>query len=264
VTDTLHVRTTGAGEPVLLLHGLFGSGANLGALARSLREGYAVYALDLPGHGRSRWQENYSIGSMAACIAAWLEEQQLPAVHIVGHSLGGKVAMQLALDRPGQVRSLVVADIAPVAYPAQHDAVFAALEAVARAAPESRDAALACLGEHIEEAAVQQFLLASLWRDEAGGYGWRFDWEGLARDYAMLVQAPGGATAWQGPALFLRGGASHYVRDAHKPAILALFPAARIDTLNGCGHWLHAEQPQRFNASVVQFLQDAATARQSG
>tara|TARA_R110000823_G_scaffold291009_9_gene409382 strand:+ start:8174 stop:8968 length:795 start_codon:yes stop_codon:yes gene_type:complete len=259
VSNALHVRSTGAGEAVLVLHGLFGSGNNLGALTRSLQADYAVHALDLPGHGRSSWLEHYSLENLAARVSGWLEERHLPAVHVVGHSLGGKVAMQLALTRPGQVRSLVVADMAPVAYPAQHAAVLAALEAVALAEPESRDDALYCLRGHVAEAATQQFLLASLYRDEQGVYRWRFDWQGLARDYAMLSEAPTCAAAWPGPALFIRGGNSHYVPDAYRPAIFSLFPAARIDTLDGCGHWVHVEQPQRFNGRVARFLAEAAT-----
>ena len=170
--------------------------------------------------------------------------------------------MQLALSEPQRVRSLLVADIAPVAYPPRHAPVFAALRAVAEGAPPSREAALQLMRPHVEEEGVLQFLASSLQRDGNGAYHWRLDHAGLERDYAALCAAPAGPAPWQGPALIVRGGASDYVRDAHRPAIAARLPAATIETLPGCGHWLHAEQPQRFNAVAMRFL--ASVANQPG
>lgn len=260
MSNMLFARTAGEGEAVLLLHGLFGSGSNLGALARSLQARYCVYAVDLPGHGRSGWLASYSLQSMAAQVVAWLDEQALPAVHVLGHSLGGKLAMQLALGEPQRVRSLLVADIAPVAYPPKHAPVFAALRAVAQGRPQSREAAMQLMRPHLIEEAVLQFLASSLQRDANGGYGWRLDHLGLERDYAALCAAPEGGAPWQGAALFVRGGESGYLRDSHKPAIATLLPAAKLETLPGCGHWLHAEQPQQFNAVAMRFLGSLADA----
>ena len=126
----LHATVRGEGPDVVLLHGLFGAGNNLGALARSLADHYTVHSLDLPNHGRSGWIASAGLGVMADSVARWTAGQGLTSVSVVGHSLGGKVGMELALSNPELIRSLVVADIAPVAYPPSHDAVFAALSAV--------------------------------------------------------------------------------------------------------------------------------------
>lgn len=265
---------------MVLLHGLFGSGANLGALARSLRDGYRVLAPDLPGHGRSPTQVRYDLSGMAATLSAWLSREEVGKAHLVGHSLGGKIAMQLALEYPDQVRSLVVADIAPVSYPARHDAVFAGLAAVDAANCQNRDEADALLRREISDERVVQFLLGSLYRGDDRRYHWRMDVAGLQRDYAALSAAPGEVSAtgagsahpgtgkaspgktsperftrWSGEVLFIKGGASDYIRDAHRDAITALFPAAQVKVIPDSGHWLHVEKPNVFNGIVARFLE---------
>lgn len=276
----LYTRRSGEGRPVVLLHGLFGSGANLGALARSLRDGYRVLAPDLPGHGRSPTQVRYDLSGMAATLSAWLSREEVGKAHLVGHSLGGKIAMQLALEYPDQVRSLVVADIAPVSYPARHDAVFAGLAAVDAANCQNRDEADALLRREISDERVVQFLLGSLYRGDDRRYHWRMDVAGLQRDYAALSAAPGEVSAtgagsahpgtgkaspgktsperftrWSGEVLFIKGGASDYIRDAHRDAITALFPAAQVKVIPDSGHWLHVEKPNVFNGIVARFLE---------
>jgi len=265
---------------VVVLHGLFGSGANLGALARSLRDGYRILAPDLPGHGRSPSLLRYDLPGMAATLSAWLRREEVGKAHLVGHSLGGKIAMQLALEYPAQVSSLVVADIAPVSYPARHEAVFAGLAAVDAANCQSRDEADAVLRRELYDERVVQFLLGSLYRGDDDRYHWRMDVAGLRRDYAALSAAPGEMSAadagsglpgtgkaspgkaspeqctpWPGAVLFIQGGASDYIRDDHRDAITALFPAAQVEVMPDCGHWLHVEKPKVFNEIVVRFLE---------
>ncbi len=239
---------------MLLLHGLFGMGSNLGALARGLRDRYRACSVDLPGHGRSPWSTEISIDAMAASVYQWIGQQGQGAWHVVGHSLGGKVAMRLALDHPWSVRSLVIADIAPVSYPSHHDDVFTALQAVASAGCESRSAAAEVMSAHLDEATVIQFLLLSLHRGKDGLYRWRFNLDGLHRDYAALREGLGAAAPYKGPVLFIKGGESDYITTAHGDAIARLFPASRVRVMAGCGHWLHAEQPERFNQLVGEFL----------
>lgn len=246
---------------MVLLHGMFGAGGNLGALARSLQADYRVFALDMPGHGRSPWLDSYSLSTLADAVSAWLDTETIDPVTIVGHSLGGKIAMQLALSQPARVRSLVVADIAPVHYSGRQDAVLTALAAVSEAAVSSRDEAAALMREHLEEEGVIQFLLASLHRD-GDAYGWRMDVEGLTRDYMALAEAPCGDAAWPGPVLFVKGSESNYIRSSHREAIASLFPSAQLKVMSGCGHWLHAEKPQLFNGIVGRFL--AETVGQPG
>lgn len=259
MSGKLFVSRVGEGPAVILLHGLFGSGNNLGALARSLRDRYTVYSVDLPNHGRSAWVEQADHASMAAELLLWMDREGVNRVCLVGHSLGGKVAMQLALEQPGRVTALVAADIAPVAYPEGHDAVFAALDAVAGAACRSRSEAAALMARYIQEQDVIQFLLTSLVRQEAGYYDWRFNLRGLQHSYAAARAAPVSESPYPGPVLFIKGGDSNYIRDTHREATMALFPRAELKVIPGAGHWLHAERPELFNSLVGRFLDAHAT-----
>ena len=251
----IHFTRTGSGPAVILLHGLFGNGANLGALARALAADYSVYSLDLPNHGRSAWMADGSLAFMARAVDDWMKQAALESAAIIGHSLGGKVGMELALNEPRRVKALVVADIAPVAYPAHHDEVFAALAAVHAAGVRSRAEAAGLMADHLREDGVIQFLLMSLTRNDDGCYTWRFNLEGLRRDYSALRAAPDIMHAYEGPVLFIKGGDSDYILPQHRATVLALFPAADLKVMPGCGHWLHAEQPGLFNGIVRRFLQ---------
>lgn len=254
MTVKLHHNHTGDGPPVILLHGLFGSGNNLGALARALAASHSVYSVDLPNHGRSGWLEDATLATMAACLADWMAHQGLPCAQFVGHSLGGKLAMQLALARPRLVSALVVADIAPVAYPPHHDGVFAALDAVAAGQCASREAAAGLMAAHLQEQQVIQFLLSSLRRDTDGVYRWRFNLEGLKRGYGAVRAEPAVTAPFRGPVLFIKGGESDYIREEHRAHILKLFPRAGVKIMPGCGHWLHAQRPSLFNSLVQRFV----------
>lgn len=244
----------GEGPDVVLLHGLFGMGNNLGALSRALQEHYRVHSLDLPNHGRSAWTDSMDLAALADAVSRWMEHRKLEMAHFVGHSLGGKVAMQLALDQPYRIDALVVADIAPVTYPPHHDAVFAALAAVDRAACRSRNEAAALMAEHLQEDAVIQFLLLSLSRDSEGIFRWRFNYPVLRDCYTQVRAGVPAQMPFTGRTLFIKGGASDYILPEHETAIRERFPQAEISELPGAGHWLHAEQPARFNALVKQFL----------
>lgn len=255
----IHSSSIGEGPPVVLIHGLFGSGSNLGGLARALADRFRVIQLDLPNHGRSAWVADMDISSLAEAVAAFLQSEVESPVTLIGHSLGGKVAMQLALVHPQLVRALVVADIAPVAYQASHEAVFAGIAAVAGATVGDRREAAALLSEYIVEEGVIQFLLLSLKRDATGalkkgaGYRWRFNAEALQRNYPNLLLAPVKGT-WHGPAFFLFGADSSYLSPRAERAAREYFPAAKIDKIEGTGHWLHAEKPEQFNQRVMDFL----------
>ncbi|MEQ8515240.1 MAG: alpha/beta fold hydrolase, partial [Chromatocurvus sp.] len=146
----LNVASEGDGPDIILLHGLFGMGSNLGALGRSLRDAYRVHLVDLPDHGRSAWTQHSDLRGMAGALAQWLQSQSIAGAHCVGHSLGGKVAMQFALDHPAAAASIVVADIAPVAYSRSHDEVFAALNAVSAVECQSRTEADTILSGYLD------------------------------------------------------------------------------------------------------------------
>ena len=248
----------------MLLHGLFGMGSNLGALARSLQDEFRVYSVDLPNHGRSDWLEVMDLPAMAECIEHWMDLQSLPRAHVLGHSLGGKIAMQLALRNPGRVGALCVADIAPVSYPPHHDSVLAALQAVEDSTCHSRSDVKAIMAHYLEEEMVIQFLLMSLRRSEEGVYGWRFDLAGIIANYDSIRAALEAAAPFTSDVLFIKGGDSNYIRPQHRDHIMALFPGAEVKIMPGCGHWLHAQQPRLFNSIVRRFLMREGDRKGSG
>lgn len=250
----LNFKDQGKGPTVVLIHGLFGSLDNLGLLARPLSEQYRVISVDLRNHGASFHSDEMSYPAQAADILALLDHLGLEQVALVGHSMGGKVAMQVAKQAPHRVSKLVVADIAPVVYPhARHKNVFAGLNATLATPPQSRSEAEAMLAEHIEIAGVRQFLLKSFAKGESG-WGWRFNVPALERNYANIMGWPDDERRFEGATLFIKGGDSDYMLPEYTGAAMAQFPAARARVIAGTGHWLHAEKPVLFNKLVVDFL----------
>jgi esterase len=243
----LAVTATGAGPSVVLLHGLFGSARNLGSVQRALAARFRVLSLDLRNHGASPHDPVMDYPAMAADVLETLAaEAALPAA-ILGHSMGGKVAMQIALEAPDQVRRLAVADIAPVCYPSHFGAFAAAMLTIPPSA--TRPEAAAILAPVVHDPAVRSFLLHNF----RPGAGWRI---GLPQIAAALPQIESWTTAglYPGPVLFITGARSDYVKAADHVAIRALFPAARFVAIKDAGHWLHAEQPAAFAATVEAFL----------
>ncbi len=253
----LHASVSGSGPAVVLLHGLFGMGSNLGALARALADRYAVHQLDLPNHGRSPWLPHMSFETLASQVATYIHGAISQPVHLFGHSLGGKVAMQLALDEPELVASLTVGDIAPVAYAPSHDAVFRAIAEVAARRPASRGEAAQLMRQWVTEEGVVQFLLLSLKREADGGYAWRFNAEALRENYPAMRESLA-AGHYAGPTKFIYGADSSYMTEDGISAARERFPEATFECLSGTGHWLHAEKPAEFNALVREFLDTAA------
>ena len=254
----LHHLHRGEGPPVILLHGLFGSAANLGMVARGLADAFTVYSLDLPNHGLSPRRDAMAYPDMARDVAAFIRGQDLAPCHLLGHSMGGKIAMQVALQEPELVNRLVVADIAPVQYPPHHDHVLAGLTAVAEQQPTDRKSADAILSETVREAGVRAFLLKSWQKDEAGQWRWLIDVDAIKQNYPHLGKpnVAGEAGPYQGPTLFVVGSESDYMRPEYREPTLALFPTATVKIIEGTGHWLHAEKPTAFNKVVKRFLLD--------
>ncbi len=243
----LVVHAAGTGPVVVLLHGLFGSARNLGGVQRALAPQYRVLALDLRNHGNSPHAEGMDYATMAADVLETLEaEGALPAA-IMGHSMGGKVAMRLALTAPDQVRRLAVADIAPVNYPSHFGAYAAAMLTVPPDA--TRPEANAILAPVVEDPTMRSFLLHNF----RPGHGWRI---GLPEIVAAMprIEAWDGTASYPGPTLFIAGARSNYVKPENHQSIRALFPAARFVAIKDAGHWLHAEQPDAFAATLAAFL----------
>ena len=260
MAEQLHVKTSGEGDSnVVLLHGLFGSGNNLGQIARGLREDHRVHSVDLPDHGRSDWLQRASIQGYARCVAAWMDDHQLTNCCVIGHSLGGKVAMQLAVNRPELIRRLVILDISPMAYTVRrHDHIFAGLNAVKAAGVKTRADARKVLLAHIDEPAVADFLLASAYTVESGLIDWRFNLAQLEADYRQMlsgieVQEARGLPC-QIPSLVVRGADSGYVPKTTKQDFAHLFGVFNVVTVKNAGHWLHQEQTETVLSLIRRFI----------
>lgn len=233
---------------LLIVHGLFGSARNWGAIAKRLSDSRAVICVDMRNHGESFWAERHGYADLAQDLAEVILAEGGP-LDVLGHSMGGKAAMVLALQWPELVGRLLVADIAPVAYGHSQSHLISAMRALPLAALGSRAAADAALATQIEDAGVRAFLLQSL-DLKASPPRWRLNLDVLEREMAQITGWPEVAGQFDGPALFLSGALSDYVRPEHRPAIKALFPAAKFAKLPGAGHWLHAEAPRPFEATA--------------
>lgn len=248
-----HGKSADSADTIVLIHGLFGDLDNLKSISRALQEAYHVVNIDLRNHGSSPWTKTMQLSEMAADVAALLATLKVEKAHILGHSLGGKVAMEFALEHPQQVRSLMIADIAPVAYDARHNSILSALESLELSQLTSRQDADRQLAEHIESAGVRMFLLKNLRKTE-NGWAWRMNLAGLRACYADLIAAPTQQGSFTKPVLFIRGGDSDYIQEQHREAITSRFSQVDLKTIAGTGHWLHAEKPTVFNGIVERFL----------
>lgn len=248
----LHARVQGEGPPIVLLHGLFGSNENLGTLARALAQTHTVHALDLRNHGRSPHALTMDYPSMAEDVRETLGAHGLHSATVLGHSLGGKTAMELALSHPASVDRLVVLDIAPIAYESGNEDELSAMQSLDLATVESRGDADEALAGRIASAGVRQFLLKNLTRTD-DGFAWRIPLDTIAAQYPNLAVAPPTPGPFEGPALFIRGGRSTRIPDDAEPAIRKRFPHARIETVD-TGHWVHIEAPDATFALVRDFL----------
>ncbi len=245
----------GQGPPLVVLHGLFGSGDNWRSVLRPLTERYNVIYVDQRNHGRAPHAPTHDYPSLAADLAELLDHQGWASATLLGHSMGGKTVMQFALTWPERVAALIVADMGMKAYSPHHRNELAGLHAVNLSQISTRQEADAALAEHVAELSTRQFFLKSLYRTEAGAFAWRFNLAGLQANYARIlesVEQPG--RHYAGPTLFIRGAKSKYVLDTDWPSILPYFPQAELVTIADAGHWVHAEQPAAFVAAVQDFL----------
>jgi len=252
----------GEGQPPLvILHGLLGSSRNWTTTGKLLARSFEVFALDLRGHGESPFapppDHNYSYAACAADVAAWLDARGVRRPVLLGHSLGGKIAMRLAMDEPARLRALVVADIAPRDYPPHHAAAFAAMRSLDLSALTSRADAEAKLRAQLTDENLVRFLLTNLVREADDGFRWRVDVAGLEAALPQLSRSPlAPGEIYPGPALFLRGDESDFIRETDRPAIAAHFPRHQILALGRAGHNLHVDQPAAFATALEYFAMD--------
>jgi pimeloyl-ACP methyl ester carboxylesterase len=257
VADTammLHSIEAGQGAmPVVLLHGLFGSARNFGAVQREFAQRRRTIALDLRNHGASPHDGDMRYATMAADVLQTLDRLSAMPATLLGHSMGGKAAMQAALAQPDAVARLIVADIAPVSYPPHLRATAEAMAALPLVPGMTRARADAALAGEVPDAGMRGFLLQNLQTGAAPA--WRIGLSEIVAQFADIESwdAPSDAR-YAGPTLFIAGATSNYIKPEHRPAIRSLFPRARFVTLKNAGHWLHADNPAGFVAVVEAFL----------
>lgn len=238
---------------LVMLHGLFGSGDNLRGLGRPFEDRFTVIYPDLPNHGDSPHSDDVGYGVLAEAVATLVEDSGLARVAVAGHSMGGKVAMRLALDRPDLVAALVVLDMAPRRYEPSHGAIFDAMLALPVDEVDSRADADRMLADAIPSRPVRSFLLKNLVKDD-GSYRWRLNLPVLRREYATILGWEGEGT-YEGPALFVGGTKSKYLDpERDEELVHAHFPHARIEMLDGAGHWIHSERPNDVRSLMSDFL----------
>jgi pimeloyl-ACP methyl ester carboxylesterase len=252
----LYAREYGQGNRALIIiHGLLGSGDNWHLLAQRFAEaGFHVYTLDLRNHGRSPHSREFNLHLMVEDLLEFMDDQLLTTASVMGHSLGGKVAMQFTLDYPEKVYKLVVADMSPRAFGRGHDDIFQALFNIQLLHLQSRKQAEdQLIADGITEAGTRLFLLKNLSRDAAGNFEWKPNLEILWEQYDEIRVAIQGQP-WFGHSLFVRGGLSEYMMEADEMLIQQLFPKSTIETIDHAGHWVHADAPDAYFAICNAFL----------
>lgn len=251
----LFYRTFGEGQPFFILHGLFGQSDNWNTLAKQIAEqGFAVYTVDQRNHGLSPHSDQWDYPSMSADLKELMDDLKVKNCILLGHSMGGKTAMQFALEHEELLNKLIVADMAPRYYPPHHQLVLRGLQAVDFKSIKTRKEAEAILTRYIDDYGTKQFLLKNIYWKENGEMAWRFNLEVISREIENSGKAIATDHICEVPALFIRGERSDYVMDSDIPEIQEIFPRSYVETVNDSGHWIHAEQPAAFLKAVLDFV----------
>jgi len=251
----LHSQILGEGKPFIILHGFLGMGDNWKTLGNQFSEdGYEVHLIDQRNHGRSFHNEAMSYKLMAEDVKAYCDAKGLNDIVLLGHSMGGKTAMQFAIQYPGIVSKLLVADIAPKEYPQHHQDILKALATLDFTEIKSRGAAEKVLSEYIKDLGTRQFLLKNLYWKEKEQLALRMNLPVLAEKIDEIGKALPIDAIFKGETLFLRGSKSGYIEDMDAILIKKQFPNSEIKTVSKAGHWLHAENPSEFYEIVKNFL----------
>lgn len=253
----LFSRKAGSGKPLVILHGLFGISDNWNSLAKRWAESFTVYTLDLRNHGQSPHAEEFDYTVMAEDVIEFFGEEKLQEVILLGHSMGGKVGMRLALDFPQALSKLIVSDIAPKKYAEHNRNVVDALLKVQPEKLTSRKEAEAILAQQNLDNGTIQFLLKNLfWKDENDGskhLAWRFNLDVIDRKLSAVSEATDSPAPCEVETLFIRGDRSHYIKDEDFAEIKRIFPSSEIVTIPNAGHWVHADNPQAMYDTVMRF-----------
>jgi len=255
----LFFRKTGQGSPLIILHGLFGQSDNWNTLERKFSETMEVFTVDLRNHGLSPHSDVWTYPAMSDDLLELISNEHLTDVTLLGHSMGGKVAMHVALYHPEKIARLIVADMSPRYYPVEQDKVIEGLLSVDLGKITSRKEAEDQLSVHISDQGTRQFLLKNLYRKNENTFAWRFNLDAISKNIATIGSTfSPSSTACTLPSLFLRGEHSNYITEEDIPEIKKLFSKSEIETIAGAGHWLHADKPELFFTAVTGFIERAS------
>ncbi|WP_114327100.1 alpha/beta fold hydrolase [Candidatus Colwellia aromaticivorans] len=254
----LNYQQLGEGKHIVLIHGLFGSLENLNMVAKNLSLHYCVTSIDVRNHGNSFHQQNMDYQVLAQDVINLLDKLSIENCHILGHSMGGKIAMKIALLFPERLNKLIVADIAPVKYPAHHLTIIEGLKAIDLTQVHKRTDADTQLSKYVTDSNVRPFLLRNLALNEQREFQFKCNLHYIEQGYQQIMQSINGQTGQQfnGDTLFIKGGNSDYILPEHQSVIALLFPKAKAKIIQGAGHWLHAEKTVAFNKIVIDFLKN--------
>jgi len=254
--NLLHSKISGIGEPLLILHGFFGMSDNWKTLGNRFVDNYQVHLIDQRNHGRSFHADEFNYEIMVEDLKNYMDHYNLEKVNIIGHSMGGKVAMLFAVTNPNKIKALIIADIAPRFYPRHHDLILEGLAAVDFSKQKSRGEVDEELSKYIPESGIRQFLVRNIYWKSKEQLSFRFNLNSLIENIDEIGIALPSLTVFDGKTLFLKGENSGYISEDDIALIEAHFPRATIETVKNAGHWLHAENPTDFYDYVVSFLEN--------
>lgn len=252
----LNYKQFGQGEPLIILHGLFGMLDNWQTLARKFAEDYTVFIIDQRNHGKSPHHPDFNYSLMAEDLREFMEQNWIYEANLIGHSMGGKTVMQFAMEYPDMVNKMVVVDIAPKSYVGGHQTIFEALLSLDLDHITNRKDAEEQLALHIKQQGVRQFLLKNLSRKKEGGYAYKMNLSAIHKHYQNILDNVNGEKADEVEALFIRGGNSNYINENDLALIHESFPRATLKTIHEAGHWVHAEKPLELLEMVRMFLKE--------
>lgn len=248
----LHYRKLGKGQPLVILHGLFGSSDNWQSLAKKFAENFEVYLVDQRNHGHSPQSDEFNYELLSNDLFELITDLQLENIILLGHSMGGKTVMCFAQNHPEFISRLIVVDIGPKGYPMHHDTILEGLNSLDLSVIKSRGEADKHLSRYITDFGVKQFLLKNLYWMEKGQLGWRINLPVLTKKMPDIIAAiPSNKV--EVPTLFIRGEKSNYILEEDFQAIYDQFPNSEIETIYNAGHWVHAENPFDFYNMIMEF-----------
>lgn len=252
----LNYKKLGEGQALIILHGVFGSLDNWMTLGKRFSENFQVWLVDQRNHGHSPHSEEMSYPIMAEDLKNFITAHHIENAVVLGHSMGGKVAMEFALKYADKISKLIIADISPNSQSNNFDGIIKGLKAVEPESIEDRKEAEAKMSEYVKEKAVRQFLLKNLHRKEDDSYEWRFNLQKIAAEMDQISSWKIGNGSFEKPVLFLKGEKSDYIKKEDEERIKELFPYAEIQSIPSAAHWLHAENPDDFYKEVISFIKN--------